>query len=239
MRGATLLTQTLPEKIAKTLAERITSGAYRTGERLVEATLAKELAVSHGPIRDALRILHNAGLVTIHPYRGANVTEFSEREIQELYQVRAALVGLRARWLAEDPQREEVLSLVDKPIAQLAALAKSSGTREAYISAAISISETLTDRLSNRWLRTTLKALNLQTSRYTRRSFESAERRQESARAWKALLNAMRQGKVELAQKLASSQSLSTRDAALRALRAANEGSAKQPSRKTARSKQQ
>jgi hypothetical protein len=84
-----------------------------------------------------------------------------------------------------------------------------------------------------------LKALNLQTSRYTRMSFESAERRQESARAWKALLNAMRQGKEELAQKLASSQSLSTRDAALRALRAANEGSVKQPSRKTARTKQQ
>lgn len=221
MSAVPLLTQTLPEKIAATLAERITAGTYRNGERLVEAALAKELSVSHGPIRDALRILHNAGLVTIHPYRGASVTEFSEREIQELYQVRAALVGLRARWLAEDPEREKVLALVAPAIEQLAALAKSPSTKETYISTAIGISETLTNRVGNRWLRTTLQALNLQTSRYTRMSFESAERRRQSSRAWKALLEAMRVGKGELAQELASSQSLSTRDAALKSLRVA------------------
>ncbi len=229
MSAVLLLNQTLPEKIAATLAERITAGFYRNGERLVEATLAKELSVSHGPIRDALRILHNAGLVTIHPYRGASVTEFSEREIQELYQVRAALVGLRARWLAEDPGRGDVLSLVEPAIGQLAALAKSPSTKEAFISAAIGISETLTTRGSNRWLRTTLQALNLQTSRYTRMSFESAERRRQSSRAWMALLEAMRAGKGKLAQELASSQSLATRDAALESLQLATGAVKEQP----------
>ncbi len=123
MRDALPLEKTLPEKIAQSLADRIVSGRYRPGERLMETALAKELGVSHGPVRDALRQLQNAGLVTISPYRGAYVTDYSEREIRELYEVRAALVGLRARWLAEDPAREEVLSQVDEPIARLSRLA--------------------------------------------------------------------------------------------------------------------
>ena len=96
------VTQTLPERIAATIAEDIVSGRYAPGERLVEAALVKAYGVSHGPVRDALRILQSSGLVHCHPYRGAQVTTLSVREVQEIYQVRAALVGLRARWIAED-----------------------------------------------------------------------------------------------------------------------------------------
>jgi len=221
-----VLAQTLPEKIAATIAERITSGVYTPGERLVEATLARELQVSHGPIRDALRLLQNAGLVTIPPYRGAHVTELSEREIEEIYQVRAALVGLRARWLAEDPAREEVLAGVADPIARLAALARSADARDDYITAALAVSRTLTEGLTNRWLRSTLQALALQTSRYTRMALQSPGRRRASARTWDALLRAIRAGDAARAQSLAASLSLSTRDAALASLRGARQSPA-------------
>ncbi|MBX3663118.1 MAG: GntR family transcriptional regulator [Burkholderiales bacterium] len=215
-----VLTQTLSEKIAHALAERIVSGAYRPGDRLMEATLAKELGVSHGPIRDALRQLQNAGLVTISPYRGAYVTEYSAREIEELYEVRSALVGLRARWLAQDPAREEILTQVEEPIARLSRLADEPEAKEQYAAAALAISNFLTEGVSNRWLRSTLQALTLQTSRYTRMSFEAPERRRESAHAWTRLFAAMRAGDGQLAQSLASTQSMSTRDAALRWVRA-------------------
>lgn len=190
----------------------------------MEAVLAKELGVSHGPVRDALRQLQNAGLVTISPYRGAYVTDYSEREIRELYEVRAALVGLRARWLAEDPAREDVLTLVDAPIARLTKLASEPDAMESYATAALALSNFLTESVSNRWLRATLQALTLQTSRYTRMSFEAPERRRESAQAWQRLLSAMRSGDGPLAQTLASTQSMSTRDAALRWVRAAATG---------------
>ena len=210
------LNQTLPEKVAHTIGERITSGVYEPGERLVEAVLAKELKVSHGPIRDALRLLQYAGVVTIEAYRGAIVTEYSEREIQELYQVRSALVGLRARWLAEDPDRESALALVADTIGRMPDLAKSPRTKDAYISAALAVSQTLSEHISNRWLRTTLQALTLQTKRYTRMSLDSADRRRQSAKSWGDLLDAMRRGDGERAQQLASAQSLMTRDAALK-----------------------
>ncbi len=216
--AATMLPQTLPEKIAAALAEGIVSGRYEPGERLVEAVLVKEFGVSHGPVRDALRILQGSGLVLIHPYRGAQVSALSVREVKEIYQVRAALVGLRARWFAEDPDRAELLVQVEYPVDRLNELAKTDDAAGEYIAVALSLNRMLTDNLSNRWLRSMLQALTLQTSRYTRLALATAERRSESARLWRTLVDAIKAGDGDRAEDIASTISLATRDAAIRSL---------------------
>jgi DNA-binding GntR family transcriptional regulator len=215
---AASLSQTLPEKIAAALAEGIVSGRYPAGARLVEAVLVKEYGVSHGPVRDALRILQNSGLVVIHPYRGAEVTELTVREVKEIYQVRAALVGLRARWLAEDEARAEIVAQVAPAIAELQALSKSPERAAEYTTVALSINRALTESLSNRWLRSMLQALTLQTSRYTRLAHATSERRGDSARMWRSLLEAIEAGDGDAAERIASTISLGTRDAAIRHL---------------------
>jgi len=226
------LTQTLPEKIAATLADRIIDGTYLPGSRLVEATLSKEFGLSHGPIRDALRALQNAGLVTILPYRGALVTDVSVREIKELYQVRAALVGLRARWIAEDPQRAELVARVEVPIARMQQLAgKDTGE---YTRVALLVNRTLTESLSNHWLRSTLTALMLQTSRYTRLALAAAERQRQSAKQWAALLAAIKSGDGSRAEHIAATLSLETRDAAIRSLVQASSRAAPRSGKKPA-----
>lgn len=210
------LNQTLPEKIAATLAERVIDGRYAPGSRLVEAGLSQEFGLSHGPIRDALRLLQSAGLVTILPYRGAVVTDISVQEIKELYQVRAALVGLRARWIAEDPQREALVALVRAPIARLQQLAGRDAAE--YTRVALTVNRALTESLSNHWLRMTLASLMLQTSRYTRLALASPAHRRYSAKQWQALLEAISAGAGERAEKIASALSQATRDEAIRAL---------------------
>lgn len=212
------LTQTLPEKIAATLAERVVSGSYCPGARLIEAALVREFGVSHGPVRDAFRILQNSGLVVIHPYRGAEVTALTVREVTEIYQVRAALVGLRARWLAEDPGRTSLVAQVEGPIAKLREIARSSDGASEYTTVAFSINRAFTESLSNRWLRSMLQALTLQTSRYTRLALAAGERRRESARLWDTLLDAIRKGDAKRAERIASTISLATRDAAIKQL---------------------
>ncbi|MPZ47470.1 MAG: FCD domain-containing protein [Betaproteobacteria bacterium] len=213
-----VLAQTLPEKIAAAVANRVVSGEYQAGERLIESILVKSFNVSHGPIRDALRILQNSGLVTIHPYRGAQVTELSVREVKEIYQVRAALVGLRARWIAEDAGRHELIAQLQQPIARLAELARAPDKYDEYVEAAMAVNSALTESLTNRWLRDMLRALTLQTRRYTRLALASAERRKDSARLWRQLLEAIKSGDGERAQRIASRISLATRDAAIRHL---------------------
>jgi DNA-binding GntR family transcriptional regulator len=210
------LTQTLPEKVAATLAERIVDGTYPPGSRLIEALLSKEFGLSHGPIRDALRSLQHAGLVTILPYRGAVVTDVTVREIRELYQVRAALVGLRARWIAEDPQRSDLVHLVKAPIARMQQLA--GRDRAEYTRVALMVNRTLTESLSNNWLRSTLASLMLQTSRYTRLALASVAHQKYSARQWQALLDAIEAGDGEGAEKIASTLSQATRDEATKFL---------------------
>jgi DNA-binding GntR family transcriptional regulator len=212
------VTQTLPEKIAAAIAEDIVSGRYAPGERLVEATLVKAFGVSHGPVRDALRILQASGLVHCHPYRGAQVTTLSVREVQEIYQVRAALVGLRARWIAEDPDRAELVASAEAPVRELTALAQTDAAGEAYVAVALSLNRMLTESLSNRWLRSMLQALTLQTSRYTRLALGTPERRRESARLWATLIDVIKAGDGEEAERIASAISLATRDAAIRHL---------------------
>jgi DNA-binding GntR family transcriptional regulator len=232
MATESALNQTLPEKIAAALAERVVDGRYPPGARLVEAVLAKEFGSSHGPVRDALRLLQSAGLVTILPWRGAVVTDVSVREIRELYQVRAALVGLRARWIAEDPQRETLIAKVAGPIATLQKLA-GRNTAE-YARVALQVNTAFTDSLSNRWLNTTLSALMLQTRRYTRLALASTAHQRYSARQWQALLDAIRDGDGARAEGIAAALSQATRDEAIRVLEHGNRTGTEAKRRKTA-----
>lgn len=209
----------LPEQIAQTLSNRVIQGQYRPGQRLIEAELSKQFRVSHGPIRDALRMLQASGLVTIHAYRGAHVTQLSVREVRELYQVRAALVSIRARWIAEDPDHREVLREVEAPINRLARLASHARDAEAFVGESFLVNNVLTDSLPNRWLRSTIRAITLQTSRYSRLALlASPERRQESAHLWRMLLDAMYARDGDLAERIAGTLSLTARDAAVKYL---------------------
>ena len=211
--------ETRSEQIAKTLSDRIIHGVYQPGDRLIEAGLSKEFDVSHGPVRDALRILQRVGLVTINPFRGAQVTEVSVREVQALYQVRSALVGIRARWIAENSQRADILRKVEGPIARLLVLAEDEADAEAFVDESFTVNNFLTNSLSNHWLRSTIQALTLQTSRYSRLALlASAGRRRKSALLWQALLQAMSSGDGDLAERVAEVLSLTARDAAVKYL---------------------
>jgi DNA-binding GntR family transcriptional regulator len=81
----------LSARIRNALLERIVSGHYGAGDRLVELQLAREFGSSQAPVREALRELEKAGLVTIRPRRGSFVNDYHARTQRELYYVRGAL----------------------------------------------------------------------------------------------------------------------------------------------------
>lgn len=81
----------LSVRIRNALLERILSGHYQPGDRLVELHVAKEFGSSQAPVREALRDLEKAGLVTIRPRRGSFVNDYHARTQHELYVVRGAL----------------------------------------------------------------------------------------------------------------------------------------------------
>jgi DNA-binding GntR family transcriptional regulator len=77
--------------IVDQLRDAIVRGALPPGSRLVEIELAERFAVSRGPVREALRVLHSQGLVTVRPNRGALVRALGADDVLEVYVLRAAL----------------------------------------------------------------------------------------------------------------------------------------------------
>lgn len=84
---------TKPYLLMEQIRERIVQGIYRPGAPLREQELASDFEASRGPVREALRILELSGLVTHLPRRGFRVTLYSEKEIRDLYALRALLEG--------------------------------------------------------------------------------------------------------------------------------------------------
>jgi hypothetical protein len=79
----------------------------------VRQQLAAELGVSRTPLREAIRVLVNDGLLAPEPASGTvRVVEFSSDEVLELYQVREIVDGLAARLCAAAdlaPQTKQTL----------------------------------------------------------------------------------------------------------------------------------
>lgn len=77
--------------VRRTLTERILSGHYKPGDRLIELQIARELGTSQGSVREALRELEASHLVQSEPHRGTRVRVIHSREVRESYQARGML----------------------------------------------------------------------------------------------------------------------------------------------------
>ena len=91
----------LREQVKELLLERILSHTYAPGERLVETRIAQELGISQAPVREALRDLESLRFVESAPFRGTWVRAVSDRELAEMYPIRAALEEVAARAAAQ------------------------------------------------------------------------------------------------------------------------------------------
>jgi DNA-binding GntR family transcriptional regulator len=74
----------------------ILDGRLPAGAPLVEARIAEELGVSRAPVREAVRMLEEEGLVVSIPYRGAFVTDVTPETILEIVDARSVLEAFAA-----------------------------------------------------------------------------------------------------------------------------------------------
>lgn len=92
--------ENLAVQISEWLSDRIVHLELKPGSRIVEAKLAEELGVSRSPVREALRMLADNGLVELLPRRGARITEMTPESIFWLNDVLKELLGLISRLAA-------------------------------------------------------------------------------------------------------------------------------------------
>jgi len=101
----------LRDVVFNTLREAILKGELKPGERLMELQLAAKLGVSRTPIREAIRMLEQEGLAVTIPRRGAEVAKMTEKDMQDVLQVREVLDELAASVACELITVEELKQL--------------------------------------------------------------------------------------------------------------------------------
>ena len=101
----------LREIVSDALRQAIRDGILPPGERLMEIPLAEELGVSRTPIREAIRILEQEGLIVMIPRRGTYVADMSLKDVAEVFELRSILEELAAELAAERITNEEIEAL--------------------------------------------------------------------------------------------------------------------------------
>ena len=86
----------LADEVADAIRNAIFGGRIDLGQRLVEEELASNLKVSRGPVREALVLLSQEGLVHMEHHRGASVAQLNLDGVNEIYSLRTALERLAA-----------------------------------------------------------------------------------------------------------------------------------------------
>lgn len=113
---ALLQTNSLTSVVQGELERLILSGELAPGDKLTEMTLAVRLGVSRGPLREAFRMLEEAGLLRTEKNRGVFVRAIPIDEAIEIFDLRAVMDQMVGRHLAgaiDAAQLKELGGLVD------------------------------------------------------------------------------------------------------------------------------
>lgn len=99
---------TLREKILEHIRDAIISGALKAGSKVSEPELAERYGISRTPIREAFRQLESEGYLTVIPRRGAVVSEFSQKDVEDFYAIKSILEGYAARQACKKLSEKEL-----------------------------------------------------------------------------------------------------------------------------------
>lgn len=104
----------LRDVVFQTLREAILRGDLQPGERLMEIQLANKLGVSRTPIREAIHMLEQEGLVVTIPRKGAEVAKMTLKDMEDVLEIREALDVLAAQLACGRITEEGLAELKDK-----------------------------------------------------------------------------------------------------------------------------
>jgi DNA-binding GntR family transcriptional regulator len=82
---------------AEALRQMVLNGELRPGDRVIENRLTEELGVSRPPLREAMRVLEQEGLIVQTPRKGAVVAPVTPHDIYEIVSLREEIEQIAVR----------------------------------------------------------------------------------------------------------------------------------------------
>jgi len=192
----------LRKQVYKVLREAILKGELMIGEKITEMEIADELSVSRTPVREAFRMLEQEELINIIPQQGVFVAGVeTEKEIDDIFQLRAELEGLAA-YLAAQKINEEQKALLKEYTKELEECIENNDQR-GCIRVDIAFHRIIKEASNNKWLEKFLDTLFEQATRFRSSSFSRKGRMQEFLSEHMELADAINSGDADRARKYA------------------------------------
>lgn len=191
----------MKEGIVDQLRRLIIEGALAPGTVLRQEHLARRLNVSRTPLREALVALQHEGFVTVSPHGSASVVSLGANDAREILDVREMVDGLAARVLAQRGLSPDV----DEELQALARRMGTSATKDKhrFLLANADFHAKIVEASGHVRLQQFLPLVRMSSEVVYVRLQNQGARLSQSAGEHVAVLDAIRAGDPELAERLA------------------------------------
>ncbi|TDP64221.1 phosphonate utilization associated transcriptional regulator [Roseateles toxinivorans] len=194
---ALLQSSSLTTVVQQEIERTILSGELEPGAKLIEAALAERLGVSRGPVREAFRMLEEAGLVRQEKNRGVFVRHIPLDEAMEIFEMRAMMdeaVGRKLAAAVTPEQMKQMRAMVDEMERAVKA-----GDVDAYHLLNLQFHDRLVEFSGNRKLIALYRKLINELSLFRRLNLSDGKQLPQSAQEHRAILKAIASGDPDLA----------------------------------------
>lgn len=195
----------LVNRIADLLREEIVSGKLPLGEKLVEEELSSALKVSRTPIRQAFHILELEGLVNLIPRKGAFVSQLTQKDAEELYEILGMIESFTAEQLIANGKTN--LSPLKEVLSYMAGQVEK-GNLKGIIQANFDFHRTLVEMGGNERLVTFYQTIRNPTRVYQSRGLASKIDWTESLQDHRQIVTAIHRRDTEEAARLCKEHNL-------------------------------
>ena len=192
----------LRDVVFNTLRRAILKGELKPGERLMEIALADKLGVSRPPIREAIRKLELEGLVVMAPRKGAKVASITERDLNDVLEVRKGMEVLAISLACKRITGEELekLETIEQSFQKLI----ESGNLTELAEMDVKFHDTIYQATNNQRLVQLLNNLREQMYRYRMEYLKDIAVRRTLAEEHKAICRALRERDEQQAEQYVS-----------------------------------
>jgi phosphonate utilization transcriptional regulator len=220
---ALLRSASLSSAAQQEIERLILDGELAPGAKLAEAWLSERLGVSRGPIREAFRMLEEAGLVRQEKNRGVFVRDIPVEEAMEIYDLRAVMDELAGRRLAGSITAEQLKRA--RAIVDGMDQAARSSDADTYHLLNLQFHDTLIEFVGNRKMAAIYRKLVKELALFRRRNLADRAQLPHSAAEHRQMLKAIASGDAEAAGKAMFEHVMQSKERALNgeASRAQNE----------------
>lgn len=194
---ALLQSSSLTSVVQQEIERRILQGELPPGAKLIEAELATDLGVSRGPVREAFRMLEEAGLVRQEKNRGVFVRSIGLDEAVEIFDLRVMMDEAVGRQLAQSITPGQLKAV--RTMADAMEKAVKAGDAETYHLLNLDFHDKLVELAGNRKLTALYRRLMNELSLFRRLHLVDATLMPASAGEHRALVKAIASGDAEAA----------------------------------------